>query len=201
MCEIYKNLSLKNMNGEVWKDILGYEGLYQVSNMGRVKSFNYRNTKKTSILKQSINQDGYLRPTLKKNYKSKGFLVHRLVGFAFIPNPENKETINHKNEIKTDNRVENLEWMTRTENNNYGTRNERVHQKCREKNTYLIGALASKEVRKRGILQFDLRHNFIREYDCIEDVKKYKFDPAHLCKCAQGQRKTHGGYIWKYKEE
>lgn len=201
MCEIYKNLSLEDMDGEVWKDIPGYEGYYQVSNMGRVKSFNYRNTKKTSILKQSINQDGYLRLTLKKDYKSKGFLVHRLVGFAFIPNPENKETINHKNEIKTDNRVENLEWMTRAENNNYGTHNERVHKKCREKNVYLIGALASKEVRKRNILQFDLRHNFIREYDCIEDVKKYKFDPAHVCKCAQGQRKTHGGYIWKYKEE
>ena len=133
--EIYKNLSLKDMEGEIWKDIKEYEGLYQVSNMGRVKSLNYRGCKgKERIMKQSFYYNGYLKISLKKNRKIKTIKVHRLVAIAFIPNVENKPEIDHKNTIKTDNRVENLRFVTHKENMN----NEltRKHNSEAENNRY-----------------------------------------------------------------
>jgi len=107
---------------EVWKDIEGYEGLYQVSNLGRVRSFHGDSEK---IMKQTL-QKGYLRITLLKNKKQKRFLSHRLVAQAFIPNPENKPQVNHIDEDKTNNRVDNLNWMTSKENNDWGTRKSRA---------------------------------------------------------------------------
>lgn len=97
---------------EIWKKIKGYED-YQVSNLGSVKSFKKG---KEKILKQKYNKDGYLCLGITANNYQKQFLVHRLVAFEFIDNLEKKETVNHKNGIKTDNRVENLEWNTRSEN-------------------------------------------------------------------------------------
>ena len=85
---------------EIWKDIIGYEGRYQVSNLGRVKSLNYNNTNKEKILKPKKENNGYLRVNLSKNGKAKMYSVHRLVAIVYIPNPENKETVNHKNENK-----------------------------------------------------------------------------------------------------
>ena len=113
--KIYENLSLEDMEGEVWKDIDGYEGSYQVSNMGRIKSLNYNRTKKHQILKQSTSRKGYLSIDLNVFKRRKLCLVHRLVAMAFIPNPEGKPSVDHKNTIITDNRVENLRWMTQRE--------------------------------------------------------------------------------------
>ena len=111
---------------EIWKDISGYEGLYQISNLGNVKSLNYSRTGKERILKPGTDKDGYLLVTLYKNRNKRPFKIHRLVAKAFIPNPDNKSDVNHKDENKTNNCVDNLEWMTRMENNNFGTRNERI---------------------------------------------------------------------------
>lgn len=95
---------------EEWKDIEGYEGLYAISNKGRVKSL------RTGLIhKERLTFDGYVKATLTVNYKAKDFRVHRLVAKAFIPNPDNKETVNHKDGIKTNNTIGNLEWATRSE--------------------------------------------------------------------------------------
>ena len=106
------------MKEEVWKPIKDYEGLYEISNLGRVKSLNYKRTGKEKILKNTENSKGYLIVCLTKNEKRKQFKIHRLVAEAFIPNPEDKPCIDHINTIKNDNRVENLRWVTNEENNN-----------------------------------------------------------------------------------
>ena len=111
---------------EEWRPIKGYEGLYEVSSLGRVKSMNYSHTGKERILKIGKHRGGYLFVILCRNGKRKNFLVHRLVAEAFLPNPNNLPQVNHKDEVKTNNCVSNLEWCDCKYNNNYGTRSERV---------------------------------------------------------------------------
>ena len=106
------------MEEEIWKSIKGYEGLYEISSLGRVKSLNYRGTGKEKLLKNIEDYKGYLTVTLTKNGKQKQFKVHRLVAEAFIPNPEGKPCIDHINTIRNDNRIENIRWVTYEENNN-----------------------------------------------------------------------------------
>lgn len=121
------------------KKIVGYEN-YEVDTEGNVYSMNYGRTGKEQKLKPGKNKGGYLHVSLCKEGKQKMFLVHRLVANAFVPNLERKSQVNHKNEQKDDNRVSNLEWMTRLENCNYGTRNERCsgsnHGKAKPKEYY-----------------------------------------------------------------
>ena len=105
------------MVNEIWKDINGYEGLYQISNFGNVKSLP-RQGAKGKILKPSKINIGYLRVGLNKNGKCKRYLIHRLVAEAFLPNPDNKPCIDHINANKTDNRICNLQWVTHKENMN-----------------------------------------------------------------------------------
>lgn len=116
---------------EVWRDIKGYEGLYQVSNIGRVRSVDREVRKerrsymvKGQLMKLRIGNNGYYRCSVRKNGKIGTIEVHRAVAEAFIPNPCNFPCVNHKNEIKTDNRVENLEWCSYSYNNMYGNGNE-----------------------------------------------------------------------------
>lgn len=105
---------------EIWKDIKGYEGKYQVSNWGNVRSLNYNKTGQPRVMAGNINRNGYKSQMLRKGNRRKLISIHRLVAQAFIPNPNNYPCVNHKNEIKTDNRVENLEWCTYEYNTNYG---------------------------------------------------------------------------------
>ena len=101
---------------EIWKDIKGYEKMYQISNLGNVKSLKRKYCRNDKILKQAINKKGYKICALNKNRKIKSYIVHRLIALSFIKNEFNKPQINHKNGIKTDNRIENLEWCTNSEN-------------------------------------------------------------------------------------
>lgn len=105
---------------QIWKDIEGYEGKYQVSNTGKVRSLNYRHTGKTKVMRQYTDKDGYKNITLRTNGKRKVYFIHRLVAQAFLPNPNNYPIINHKDENKTNNAVWNLEWCTYKYNTNYG---------------------------------------------------------------------------------
>lgn len=124
---------------EIWKDITGYEGYYQVSNYGFIKSLERKDrlgrVVKEKIRKSCKNNPGYLFVPLSKEGKAKNGSIHRLVAQAFIPNPENKPEVNHKNGIKTDNRVQNLEWSTPKENIEH---------------SYLLGLQSSKKGEKSG---------------------------------------------------
>ena len=113
---------------EIWKDIINYEGKYEVSNLGRVRSLSYNGTGEIKLLKPGTNKRGYKRVGLCKNGKTKHYYVHRLVAITFIPNPDDLSIVNHKDENPANNNVNNLEWCTSEYNNNYGTRNERASE-------------------------------------------------------------------------
>lgn len=169
------------MRKEIWKDIKNYEGLYQVSNWGRVRSLKFG---KIRILKACKDKDGYLIVTLYKSGQSKIFKVHRLVAETFIPNPDNLPITNHKNELKYDNRVENLEWCDAKYNTNYGN-----------------GIKKRIEKTSKPIFQFTLDGVLVKEWPSINEVGRYGFSRRHITACCRGERKTHKGYIWKYKNE
>lgn len=186
---------------EIWKDIEGYEGKYQVSNLGRVRSLNYNHTGEIKLLKQSTNKYGYKLVGLCKNGKEKKYQVHRLVAIAFIPNPNNLPIINHKDEDSSNNNVDNLEWCTQEYNVNYGTRNERAGKKARKQMT---GKKGKEHPRAKPILMYDREGNFIRKFDCIVDASEY-FGKDRYCNCIsmclRGKNKTAYGYVFKYAEE
>lgn len=117
------------MEEEIWKDIKGYEGLYQVSNKGNVKSLNYKRSGKDKILKLVKQKNNYIKIQLYKDRISKQFFVHRLVAETFIDNPDNLLCVNHKDENPSNNFVENLEFCTHKYNSNYGTSKERIAEK------------------------------------------------------------------------
>lgn len=183
---------------EIFIDIKGYEGLYQINNLGRIKSLWYG---KEKILKLGKDKDGYLKVNLCKNRKTKHFLVHRLVANAFIPNPNGYRCVNHKDEDKTNNRVDNLEWCTYQYNSNYGTCQQRrventdyneVGRKNAEK-------LLNRKDQSKIVLQYTKDGEFIRKWESIRECGRNGFKISNISSCCIGKRKTHKGFIWKYK--
>ena len=169
---------------EEWRNIIGYEGLYQVSNLGRVKSLGNGsgNNSKEKILKGSKNKFGYLKVNLYKDGKQKTHKVHRLVASAFIPNPNNLPEVNHKDEDKTNNIVTNIEYCDRTYNNNYGTHNDRMAKSL-----------------SIPILQFNKDGEFIRKWDsAIQAQKELGVNQGNISKCCKGKLKSASNYIWMY---
>ena len=205
---------------EIWKDIEGYQGLYQVSNWGNVKSFE-RNGTKGCILKPSKTK-GYLRVVLCKNNICKTFSVHRLVALTFLENdnPTEKTQVNHLDENKQNNHVSNLCWCSCIENNNYGSRNERASKSLKGKmsgeNHPMYGKHRSEKTKqkisearkdkpqyklRKPILQFTKDMVFIKEFDSAKSAsEELKIDATSIGKCCMNKLKTCGGFIWKYKE-
>lgn len=181
---------MENKN-EIWRPIKGYEGLYEVSNYGKVKSlinFEHKNRHRTEkILKPHYN-NGYLSVALYDfEGNKKLYLIHRLVAETFIPNYENKTTVNHKDENKSNNYVGNLEWATMLEQNLYGTRIDRARQKLYKK-----------------VIQLDKNGNKIKLWDSILEAEtKLNISKGKITCCCQKQygRKTAGGYVWRYVNE
>lgn len=173
---------------EIWKDIEGYEGLYQVSTHGMVRSMNYRLTGRTVVLNPVETTYGYLKVRLYKNRKGKTFLVHRLVAKAFIPNWFDDPCVNHIDEDKTNNNVDNLEWCSVEYNDNYGTRNKRVSEK-------LTNGKLSKPV-----LQLTKTGELVREYTSAREAGRNGYYQPNVSACCSGKLKSYKGFIWKYKE-
>lgn len=162
---------------EEWKDIKGYEGLYQVSNEGKIKG-----VKRNIIRKVSDNGYGYYVVLLSNNGKKIAHYVHRLVAEAFIPNPDNLPQVNHKNEVKTLNTVENLEWCDAKYNMNYGTARSRTSEKQMKK-----------------VYQYTNDNKLVKIWDGLNSTKQFGYDPSCISCCCNGSRKTHKGYKWYYK--
>lgn len=183
---------------EEWRDIKGYEGKYQVSNLGRVRSLNYHRENREEILSNIPNKEGYLQVSLYKNGKSKPFYIHKLVALYFIENPNNYKEVNHKDENKSNNKASNLEWCTREYNLNYGTRTQRVSEKLKGSN--------HPSSRKIKCITTG------REFNCIKEAAEYyKLTDSqvnHITNCCRGKRKSAGKHpvtgeklVWKYLEE
>jgi len=176
----------------MWKDIQGYEKLYQISNFGRVKSLNYNHTRKEQILKPHKDKGGYLRVDLCKDGKRNGKLIHRLVAQMFLENPNNLPCINHKSEDKTDNSVNNIEYCDYKYNNNYGTHQERC-AKARLNHPKL-----SKKVNQYSLDGKTFIQSF---HSAMEIQRQLGFANTHISDCCLGKRKTAYGFIWKYKND
>lgn len=172
---------------EIWKDVIGFEGYYQVSNLGNVRS-------RYKILSQQLAFANYYKVDFKLNGIRKTIAVHRLVATAFIPNPENKPTVNHIDGIKTNNNVINLEWATYSENNKHA-----VDNKLRQ--SPWIGKYGIDNPRSKIVQQYNLNNELITEYPNarIAATKITGINYKHISSCCLGKRKTHGGFIWKYK--
>ena len=187
-------------NIEIWKDIENYEGKYQVSNLGRVKSlerdvyrqngtFHYHAGER--ILVPFLDRGGYQYVNLSKNGRVKKESVHRLVAMAFLPNPENKPQVNHKDEVKTNNAVENLEWCEASYNNNYGTRNSRMIQNRR---SYKLG----NHPQAKPVFCVELNKIF----DCaIRAEKELGICASSISQVCKGKLKTTGGFHWRYAND
>lgn len=177
---------------EIWKDIKGYEGWYQVSNLGRVRSLDrYVNGNgiscdfqfmKGKILKGIPDKLGYIRVNLRRNASYNIRLVHQLVAEAFIDNPDNLPYINHKDEHPENNVVDNLEWCTPKYNVNYGTSIER-----------------SSRTKWRKVIQFDKEGNEIARWDSLKEAAKFiGRAQQNISRCCRGKAPSCGGYIWRY---
>jgi len=175
---------------EKWEDIKGYEGLYQISNTGRVKS---QYTPGGRMIKQKLNK-GYSYINLFKDGRSKTFQVHRLVAITFIENPDNKPEVNHLDEDKLNNCASNLGWSTSKENANWGTRNARISE-------YVKAHPPVSAIKKRRqILQICKEtEKVIATYDSITTVvKKFGFHQGNISSCCAGKRNEANGYKWQY---
>lgn len=166
---------------EIWKDIPDYEGLYQISTLGKVKSFPRKGTHTTKerIIKFAKSNKGYCIAVLKKNNVQKVFSVHRLVAKAFIPNPDNLPQVNHIDGNKLNNCVDNLEWCTNKQNRQHASQHHLLFT--------------------RHIYQFDLNGNFIKEwYSAVEASKFYNINYNSLRSACKSKKGIYKGYIWRY---
>jgi len=189
---------------EIWKDIKDYEGYYQVSNLGNVRSCNRtiieNGTGKTvkhksRKLKAAKNHDGYLQIVLSKESICVTNFVHRLVAKAFIPNPLNKPTVNHIDGNKQNNNVLNLEWSTKSEQAIHS-----LNKKLRTMPNVWNNKFGSKHCASKKVLQYSKTGSLIKEHGSIvEAAKEVNISPSSITHVCKGRGKSAGGYCWKFE--
>lgn len=172
---------------EIWKDIIGYEGHYQVSNLGNVKRLERKDSLgrklKEKVLKERVNLNGYHYALLSLNGSAHNKLVHRLVAIAFIPNPHNYPQVNHIDENPSNNCITNLEWVSPKQNANHGSRNERMINKVK----ILLGRSVT---------------NGETVFDTIGDASRsLNISRSNISGCVRGLQKIAGGFAWRYVNE
>ena len=191
---------------EIWKNIKGYENLYLISNTGKVKALaksiwngqGYLHFPEI-IRKPTYDKDGYLNITLSKKGKSTTFKLHRLVATAFIPNPNNLPEVNHIDGNKSNNKVDNLEWVTRSENQKHAFRTGLINQNG--KNNHMYGRIGADNPNSIPIYQLDKYTGvIINEYDSLASAgRALGVNIGKICLVCQGKRNSAYGYKWKYK--
>lgn len=174
------------IEGEVWKNISGYDGLYEVSSFGRVMSHH----RKDKILSQGLCSGGYPIVVLSRNGKKRSFRVHTLVANSFIPNPLKKRTVNHKNNNKTDNMVGNIEWNTDQENIAHSFANPE-----RRRNKGRTGALCKNS---KPVLCIDENGDSVRYAGATEAGRVLGINQSHISSVCLGKRKRTGGFYWRF---
>lgn len=196
-----KEVKIKIPEGyEIWKDIKGYEGIYKISNYGRVKTLQHKSkcrSYSTGIrivpcFQKKVNEritygdktkSGYMQIRLCKDSIKEKVYVHRLVAYAFLDKPECCNFINHKDEIKDNNCIDNLEWCTKSYNCIYSKNMDKANEK-----------------NKKSVLQFSINGDFIKEYPFIRKAgRDNNINYGGIIRCCKGELKTSGGYIWRYK--
>ena len=169
---------------EAWVNICGYENNYKISNYGRVYS-----VKNNSIINGYITKKGYHRVNLYKNGKSHSYAIHRLVALHFIPNPGQKNEVNHINGNKSNNKVENIEWVTTLENTHHAWKNN----------------LATAEKRQKKVYKYDLDGNFIDEYESLQKAAKsirgFKGTHSNISNCCYEKRNKAYGFLWSFDKK
>lgn len=180
---------------EIWKDIPGYEGFYQASSFGNIRS-RYR------VLKPQQCTNGYLFVCLSVRGKVSQHRVHRLVAMTFIDNPNNYPEVNHIDEDKTNNNISNLEWISVYLNRMHGTRNKRAHSHgvCRGEKNPMYGRLGAANPLSKAIIQLDFNGNIVGEYAGIKEAARMTgANASSISRAAKGKIKSTHGYVWKYK--
>lgn len=190
---------------EIWRDVKGYENIYQVSNLGRVKSLERRIKTINNgtecykficerILKQKTSYQGYKIVLLCNNGNRKYYSVHRLVATAFIPNPNNKPCIDHCNCIKSDNRICNLRWCTIKENNNNPL--TLISKSKSRKGIKQRPEVTKKRLKK--VYQYTIDGELVKIWNSVKEAQK-EYNNTHIADCARGERNKCVGYVWRYE--
>lgn len=189
---------------EIWKDIKGYEGLYIVSNLGNIKSLdrliicrnNHLRKIYGRVLKQFKINSGYYTIKLWTSNKFKQILVHRLVAETFIPNPNCLPEVNHKDGNKENNCINNLEWVTKSENVQHAVNNNLT------KNQKFVVSANNKKLKSKPVIQYDIDGNYIATYNSVSEIcRLYNYSQGAISNVCRNERSKAYGYIWKYKQE
>lgn len=189
---------------EIWKDIDGYNGYYQVSNYGNVRSvdrFDGVHDRKGTIIIPSVKQNGYLQVGLRKHNTRKWFGVHRLVATHFIDNPHNKPQVNHIDGNKLNNTVENLEWVTGKENQRHATKLGLRDNMPKGEKHPAYGKYGENSRTAKPVIRLDPKTGETKLYKAKILAKEDGFEVTSISRCCHGKQKTHKGYEWYFAKD